>query len=836
MMRKFMINMLAKLGSPLIGSILLVFSEPLFAQDSSALDVRYWKVLNEGKDVRRLEPLLEEWMWPATTNRSRQEILEDVSRLLSKIEALEPLPPVVNENASGQAPRHASDWPSMGGGATHAGVSADPGPTAGLEAWRYPVGWDWQSAPLIKGKLVYVTSPGLANVLFCLDRTTGEQRWAATNPTSGSTRQRRAAFDPIPLTKNEIAVRRLNSGGGVSGYIVLNRQNGRVLREIPAQPQEKKFGPPGQPVDLVASQIIQDGTVLVQSLKTGATWWRFPAGDLSDGPVIVGEHVYAAGEDGTLWAFNLLGHQRVAWTFRIDSPWGAAPTLVDGVLIAGANNGTVYAIDAATGRQKWSVKVTEADPRSRQFFSPVAATEKRLYIGGCDGSLYALDMGSGAVVWKVDCGDWVRSQPFINGSTVCIATLEGKVFAYQDEGSSARLLWEAFPDGHPILSDLDGDAQGVLVNTANLDLVALDLRDGHEQWRRSLIPCDRENGTKIYADSMPELMQAPVTVAEGTVYFAGTDGFVYAVQADTGRRLWRFELGGRISGAPTVCNERVFIGQFGGDGLFYAIDARSGAPLWSRQLGGIWTSAECDNRQLFVANVDGMFYCLDPVDGSVEWTRKFSDGVYSAPALNNELVFTGSWDGHYYALDRSNGDVVWAYSRPGFPYHIGGRPDSAALILAGDVVIGQVLGGRLVALDALTGAERWDWPGIPWRICNVTAAADGETVFVSVLGNAYDRPFGVALYGLDQRTGQELWKLSGLGGLTSPIVTAGSRFVIGSVGSPHICGYQLGRSLSDTPTLLWRYKTGGVMYESLPAVSGNLAFFLSNDGWLRAIR
>jgi hypothetical protein len=31
-------------------------------------------------------------------------------------------------------------------------------------------------------------------------------------------------------------------------------------------------------------------------------------------------------------------------------------------------------------------------------------------------------------------------------------------------------------------------------------------------------------------------------------------------------------------------------------------------------------------------------------------------------------------------------------------------------------------------------------------------------------------------------------------------------------------------------------KTGGIMTESLPAVSGNPGFFLSNDGWLRAIR
>jgi hypothetical protein len=56
------------------------------------------------------------------------------------------------------------------------------------------------------------------------------------------------------------------------------------------------------------------------------------------------------------------------------------------------------------------------------------------------------------------------------------------------------------------------------------------------------------------------------------------------------------------------------------------------------------------------------------------------------------------------------------------------------------------------------------------------------------------------------------------------------------MGSPFLCGYQMGDSPEKTPRLLWRFKTGGVMYESLPAVSANQGFFLSNDGWLRAIR
>jgi outer membrane protein assembly factor BamB len=118
----------------------------------------------------------------------------------------------------------------------------------------------------------------------------------------------------------------------------------------------------------------------------------------------------------------------------------------------------------------------------------------------------------------------------------------------------------------------------------------------------------------------------------------------------------------------------------------------------------------------------------------------------------------------------------------------------------------------------------------------VTPATDGRLVLISIFGNAYEWPYGVALYGLDGDTGSELWSLPNLGGLTAPVITGSGSFVVGSMGSPFVCGYQLHREAAATPTLQWRFRTSGVMYESLPAISGGLAYFLSTDGWLRALR
>jgi len=229
-------------------------------------------------------------------------------------------------------------------------------------------------------------------------------------------------------------------------------------------------------------------------------------------------------------------------------------------------------------------------------------------------------------------------------------------------------------------------------------------------------------------------------------------------------------------------------------------------------------------------------YCLDPATGAVQWTRQFGAGVYPAPTLDADTVYTGSWDGHYYALDRANGQVRWAFSHPGRPYHLGGRPDSAAPILVDGKLIVQCLGTRVTALNAKDGKEVWHWRAPPLRIFNVTAATNGSIAIVSTFGNAYEFPFGIALTGLDIDTGRELWQIPGPGGLTAPVFTAGNRFCVGSMGSPFLYGFQLHDDATGGPTLRWRRRTGGVMYESLPAVSGALAFFLSNDGWLRAVK
>src|SRR5579862_5315572 len=55
------------------------------------------------------------------------------------------------------------------------------------------------------------------------------------------------------------------------------------------------------------------------------------------------------------------------------------------------------------------------------------------------------------------------------------------------------------------------------------------------------------------------IVSSPVHSA-GTLYFGGDDGNVYAVDAATGRQVWKFATGGPVPATPAVENQTVFAG------------------------------------------------------------------------------------------------------------------------------------------------------------------------------------------------------------------------------------------------------------------------------------
>jgi outer membrane protein assembly factor BamB len=501
----------------------------------------------------------------------------------------------------------------------------------------------------------------------------------------------------------------------------------------------------------------------------------------------------------------------------------------------GAEDGQMLAVDARTGTPRWRVPVAEPNPRAQVLFSPPVVDGERVLIGAADGYLHCVDARDGSRKWKAEAEDWIRARPFVQGSVVVAATLDGEVLAFRDEGDRAEPAWKTRVSRHELFGDVAGDDAAVYVTSSHLWLHALSIADGTQMWQQRLLPNGGPADDFALADEPPQIPQSSPTVAGGLAFVGGPNGLVQAVDIVTGARVWRYEVNGLVAAAPTVAGDKVLVGEYLGGTRFTAVEATTGMPLWSRDLGGVWASPEHEDGRIYVGTVDGWMYVLNAADGETRWRWKAGGGIYPAPALDEENVYFGSWDGHYYALDKASGAMAWAWSEPGYPYHIGGRPDSAAAVLHDGKLIVPALGGRYVAIDTKTAETLWTWFPPPGRVCNVTAAAHQGVAFFGVFGNTYIQPFGARLWAVDTRDGSSLWDLDTLGGLTSPVITGRGLLLCGSLNTPYIEAYHLPQDRTR-PELAWRLRAGGNMYESLPAVSGDLAFFLSADGWLRAVK
>ncbi len=240
-------------------------------------------------------------------------------------------------------------------------------------------------------------------------------------------------------------------------------------------------------------------------------------------------------------------------------------------------------------------------------------------------------------------------------------------------------------------------------------------------------------------DQRTRLAAAPV-VEGGKLFVSDTSGAIHAYAADTGTALWTTSTvkdaennRARFGGGASVEGGKVFATNGLGDVV--ALDANTGAELWRAKPGGPLRGAPTlANGQAYVLTQDNQLFALDQTDGKIAWTASASletQGVFgvAAPAAGQGTIVAGFSSGELNAYRYENGRTLWAdaLSRSSMSTSVSALSDIDAepVIDAGRAyAIGQ--GGRMVALDVLTGQRLWEQnlAGIstPW--------VAGEWIFV----------------------------------------------------------------------------------------------------------
>lgn len=336
------------------------------------------------------------------------------------------------------------------------------------------------------------------------------------------------------------------------------------------------------------------------------------------------------------------------------------------------------------------------------------------------------------------------------------------------------------------------------------------------------------------------LAAAPV-VANGRVYVIDTLGTVRAFDARTGTIAWSSqtptEKGDEKSlygGGIAYDQGRIFATN--GLGFVVALDQRNGGLVWRVRPGGPLRGAPTvANGAVYVMSQDNQVYSLKEDDGTTNWSQAASleiAGIFgsASPAVGQGTVVAGFSSGELNAYRYENGREVWqdALQRTSIRTSVSSLNDIDAdpVIDSGQVIaVGQ--GGRMVALDLITGQRQWELnlAGIstPWLAGDWIFVVTDEAKLICVY-----RQNGHIRWISQLPQFQKAKSKKGQIEYSGPVLAGGRLIVTGSNGALIYVDPTTGRFLTQTSV------GAGV---SLPPIVANSTLYIYDDrGRLLAYR
>ncbi|MFD3732646.1 serine/threonine-protein kinase [Streptomyces sp. NPDC058632] len=384
-------------------------------------------------------------------------------------------PPAAALAASWSKPRPGVNGtdPAPAGAPTRA-----PEQPTGWRPWRFRMSNDVWGTPSVAGDLVYVTS----FEVHALDVATGRRRFktrdvawsmavadgrihASDGPTLFALDAReggdlwRLSTDAwvYSLQADRGTVVTGTRGGGVQGW---EASTGQRLWEVTGCQTDFESPEAGPAVHDGTVYVWQDARLRALDARTGDERWSYPIGDAAScGGVPVrltpapDGYVYVCAGTRVLALDIAGGHVR--WHFEAPAVFLSPPAFVPGPAVAGGGVyladylGTVYALDATDGRDRWRI-ATEA----RSSVEPVLAAAGHVHVGSGKG-LYTLDAVTGTPKWRFQSGGDIVGAPAVAEGRIHFGSTDHLLYTLKaDDG---RLRWKLATGGEitgsPVVRD-----------------------------------------------------------------------------------------------------------------------------------------------------------------------------------------------------------------------------------------------------------------------------------------------------------------------------------------------------------------------------------------------
>ena len=295
---------------------------------------------------------------------------------------------------------------------------------------------------------------------------------------------------------------------------------------------------------------------------------------------------------------------------------------------------------------------TQSVGKSLGYSFRPAIFERRVYAIGADGALAIMDEDTGRSMVKIDTRKRFSGGLEIGDGVVVAGTLKGEVVAMDGAG---KVLWTSQVSGE-IIAPAAVSRKTVVVRTSDGRIFGLNLEDGKRKW--------------VFQRASPSLLlrSAAGVLAVGQDVVAGyPNGKLIALDIDDGKLTWEttvslprgateLERIADVAGLPVIDGANVCAAAFQAKVSCFEIASRN--MIWSRDLSSSRALAR-DDRNIYLVDDSSNVHALAKEGGASVWKQdKLLFRKLTAPLVFDRLVWVGDYQGFIHILAPDTGEIV----------------------------------------------------------------------------------------------------------------------------------------------------------------------------------
>ena len=285
------------------------------------------------------------------------------------------------------------------------------------------------------------------------------------------------------------------------------------------------------------------------------------------------------------------------WKFELPLGTEYSPTLGDGVVYLGSEDGQIYAVDAVSGKPEWTHEV------DGEVVS-ITTHGSHVYVGtaGDPPTIRSIHLPTRNTQWVTELSGKALSQAVYDDDRLFFAAGGGVVYAVS--AVDGRVLWR-----FPLEAEIDKQV------SVYKDKVFAGSHDGR------VYAIDKQDGTEVWNVLAEGRVRCTPIVSDGVLSVTSENGYVYSIRPSNGEILWKRRLDTKLSNLA-VSQGMIFVKS-------------SDEPTWAVTKEGI------ENR----------IYVLDKGTGRLYWQRDFPDAIYGEMLVSDGVLYVGGRFAWMYAFN-----------------------------------------------------------------------------------------------------------------------------------------------------------------------------------------